>query len=122
MLYYAYDLLLPVHTVVYILSFSFIFSYIFLYFILFFLLVYDLLTLELVWTRSAEKFTAFTVANNEDLLPVTQSDAWIAVAVSNIMPISETEILEKNNMATEHQVDYIIIVLVIIVVVIVVYL
>jgi hypothetical protein len=44
--------------------------------------VYDLLTLKMVWSQGAERFTAFAVAGSEDLLPAAHPDAWIAVTLS----------------------------------------
>lgn len=41
--------------------------------------VYDLLTLEPVWSESATKYTAFAVAPSEDYLLPSAPQGWIAV-------------------------------------------
>jgi len=61
--------------------------------------VYDLLTLELVWSQSAKKFTAFAVASSEDLLPTSHADAWIAVAVEE-----EEQAAEDRRSLQQHKV------------------
>jgi hypothetical protein len=41
--------------------------------------VYDLLTLQLVWSETADKYTSFAVAPNEGYLLESAPQGWIAV-------------------------------------------
>eukprot|EP00598_Pedospumella_elongata_P003987 CAMPEP_0184981850 /NCGR_PEP_ID=MMETSP1098-20130426/11438_1 /TAXON_ID=89044 /ORGANISM="Spumella elongata, Strain CCAP 955/1" /LENGTH=1398 /DNA_ID=CAMNT_0027505457 /DNA_START=27 /DNA_END=4223 /DNA_ORIENTATION=+ len=66
--------------------------------------VYDLLTLQLVWTLSGEKYTAFAVAADESQLPSSHVDAWIAVSLTTTTNASGNK-SGANETDTEASVD-----------------
>eukprot|EP01032_Pedospumella_encystans_P007994 gene7994-9529_t len=66
--------------------------------------VYDLLTLQLVWTLSGEKYTAFAVAADEAQLPSSHVDAWIAVSLTTTTNASGSR-SGANETDTEASVD-----------------
>eukprot|EP01032_Pedospumella_encystans_P012327 gene12327-14270_t len=66
--------------------------------------VYDLLTLQLVWTLSGEKYTAFAVAADESQLPSSHVDAWIAVSLTTTTNASGSK-SGANETDTEASVD-----------------
>ena len=67
--------------------------------------VYDLLTLQLVWTLSGEKYTAFAVAADESQLPSSHVDAWIAVSLTTTTNANANKSCGANETDTEASVD-----------------
>lgn len=65
--------------------------------------VYDLLTLQLVWTLSGEKYTAFAVAADESQLPSSHVDVWIAVSLTTTANANKSS--GANETDTEASVD-----------------